>query len=114
MRSDNLSKRLGALGFPLFERERVDANLTLADVVRSKDLRLWEGFPVVLANSFEKELFNYDEVNQYLKVSADKSHFDSLVVMSLALYRALNLKFFWAGGLYKTFSKKRNLVKMFF
>jgi len=107
MRSDNLSKRLGALGFPLFERERVDANLTLADVVRSKDLRLWEGFPVVLANSFEKELFNYDEVNQYLKVSADKSHFDSLVVMSLALYRALNLKFLWAGDLYKTFSKKR-------
>ena len=55
MKNNDLPKRLKALGFPLFETaETEDANLALADVVRSKDLRLWEGFPVVLATGAER------------------------------------------------------------
>ena len=39
MKDNSILKRLGALGFPLFETEDAeDANLTLADVVKSKDL----------------------------------------------------------------------------
>jgi hypothetical protein len=108
VKSDNLLKRLSALGFPLFGVEGdQNANLTLADVVKSRDLRLWEGFPVVLANSAEKGLFNYDKVNLYLKKPFDRSYLTSLVIMSLALYKASNLKFSWADKFYKTFSKDR-------
>lgn len=105
MKNENLLRRLSKLGFPLFEPEEVqDANATLADVVRSKDLRLWEGFPVVLASSAEKELFNYDMTKEYLKEPFEKLYLDSLVVVSLALYEALNLKFSWAERLYKSLS----------
>lgn len=105
MKNENLLRRLSKLGFPLFEpEEEQDANATLADVVRSKDLRLWEGFPVVLAGSAEKELFNYDMTKEYLKEPFEKLYLDSLVVVSLALYEALNLKFSWAERLYKSLS----------
>ncbi len=119
MKDRNLLKRLSMLGFPLFETEELqDANATLADVVKSKDLRLWEGFPVVLANSTEKGLFDYDKLNRYLKGTQEKSYLVSLIVMSLALYKDLNLKFFWADKFYKTLSvenKKefRNFLKKF-
>jgi len=89
-KNKNLLKRLSELGFPLFEAEETqDANATLADVAKSKDLRLWEGFPVVLANSAEKGLLDFG-----------KLYPNGLVVMSLALYRAMNLKFSWAAKLY--------------
>jgi hypothetical protein len=108
MRKDNLLKRLSALGFPLFEAEEdQNANLTLADMVKSRNLRLWEGFPVVLANSAEKGLFNYDKVKGYLKKPFERSYLPTLVVMSLALYKVLKLKFSWSNKIYKTFSRDR-------
>jgi len=108
MKNDNLLKRVSTLGFPLFGVEDdQNANLTLADMVRSRDLRLWEGFPVVLANSAEKGLFNYDKVNEYLKKPFDKSYLTSLMVMSLGVYRFFNLKFSWADGFYKSLSGDR-------
>ena len=108
MRKDNLLKRLGALGFPLFEVEGdQNANLTLADMVKSRDLRLWEGFPVVLVNSAERGLFDYDKVKGYLKDSLDKSYLASLMVLSLALYKVLNLSFSWTNKFYKSLFKDR-------
>ena len=108
MRKDNLLKRLSALGFPLFEtEEEPNANLTLADMVKSRDLRLWEGFPVVLANSAEKELLNYEKVNWYLKKPFDKSYLASLMAMSLALYKVLKLKFSWSNKFYKSLSRDK-------
>ncbi len=112
MKSKSLIRRLNMLGFPLFETEEsLDANLTLADVVKSKDLRLWHGFPVILANSAEKGLFNYDMVKRYLKKHFERSCLDTLMIVSLALYKVLNLKFSWADKLYKSLSddKKREL-----
>ncbi len=100
MKDNNLLKRLSAMGFPLFETGQVeDDNLTLADVVKSKDLRLWEGFPVVLATSAEKGRFGYAKTIGYLKSKSDELILSSLVAMSLALYKALNLKFLWADTL---------------
>lgn len=108
MRNDDLIKRVGALGFSLFNvEEEPNANLTLADVVKSRDLRLWEGFPVVLAYSAEKGLFNYDKVNLYLKKPLDRSYLACLMVMSLAVYRFFNLKFSWTESLYNSFSGDR-------
>jgi len=103
MVNKNLFERLSALGFPLFETEQTrDANATLADVVKSKDLRLWEGFPVLLDSSAKKGTFNYDMVKEYLKKPVHKSYLASLMVMSLALYKVLNLKFSWADRFYKS------------
>lgn len=108
MTNENLLKRLSDLGFPLFETEKdKDANLTLADMVKTRDLRLWEGFPVVLTNSAEKGLFDYDKVKAHLKKSFDKSCLVSLLVLSLALYRFFNLKFSWADKLYRTLEDDR-------
>lgn len=104
MKDKSLVERLSKLGFPLLETEEaLDANATLADVVRSRDLRLWEGFPVVLANSTERGLFDYDSILGHLKeVSSERDNLLSLVSMSLALYKALNMKFSWATKLHKS------------
>ena len=103
MKDDNLLKRVSALGFPLFDaEEKQDANLTLADMVKSGDLRLWEGFPVALANSAEKGLFNYEQLKGYLKKPFEKSRLVSLAAMSLAVYGFFNLKFSWSEALYKS------------
>jgi hypothetical protein len=103
MKDKSLLKKLGVLGFPLFETEEAqDLNRTLAGVVKSKDLRLWEGFPVVLANCAEKGLFNYEMTKSYLKKPFDKSYLGALMVLSLALYKSLNLKFSWSDKFYKS------------
>jgi hypothetical protein len=96
------------MGFPLFETgEAEDANLTLADVVKSKDLRLWEGFPVVLATSTENGRFDYAKTAGCLKRRTDKLILASLAAMSLALYKALHLKFFWADTLARSLNAER-------
>jgi len=108
MKDKNLLRKLSALGFPLFEtQEAQDVNQTLAEVVKSKDLRLWEGFPVVLANSAERGLFNYEMTKWYLKKPFDKSCLGTLMVLSLALYKSLNLKFSWADRFYKSLSVEK-------
>lgn len=100
MRNDTLLKRAGALGFPLFENEGgTDANKTLAEMAVSGDLRLWEGFPVVLAHSAERGLFNYKQAGGFARKPADRRFFVSLAALSLALYRSLALKFSWAAEL---------------
>ncbi|MCK5492566.1 MAG: hypothetical protein KAJ14_05600 [Candidatus Omnitrophica bacterium] len=81
-----------------------NVNLTLADVVKSKNLRLWEGFPILLANSVEKGVFDYNKVNSYLNKASDKHYLTLLIAMSLALYKVLSLKFVWASKLYKALS----------
>lgn len=100
VKKEDLLKRLGQLGFPLFESQRAeDANLTLADLVRSDELRLLEGFPVVLANSALQGLLDPDRVSGYLKSSADRARFESLLAMSLALYKTMGVRFSWADRL---------------
>ncbi len=106
MKNDNFFKeRLADLGFPLLEKDEwQNVNLTLADVVKSKNLRLWEGFPILLANSVEKGVFDYNKVNSYLNKASDKHYLTLLIAMSLALYKVLSLKFVWASKLYKALS----------
>ena len=67
MSKSDLTKRLSSLGYPLLEAaQEADANLTLSDLVKSQDFRLWEGFPEVLAFSAEMKLFDYDKTKAYL------------------------------------------------
>jgi len=107
MEKDNLLKRLAALGFPLLEVDKEEeANSALADLVMSRDLRLWEGFPVVLANSAEKGLFDYNKTQQSLKSPFDTANLGLLIMVSLALYKTLGLKFSWADALYASLKSK--------
>ena len=109
MKNDSLLKRVSALGVPFFEvDDDQNANVTLADMAKSKDLRLWEGFPVALANSAERGgLFDLDKAVGYLKKPLDRQYFTSLMLLSLALYKLFNLKFSWADKLYKSFTAKQ-------
>ena len=107
MKSKKLLKKLSELGFPLFEREeKLDADSVLAQVAKGGDFRLWEGFPVVLANSAEKGLFGYENALLQLKQSSDKSKLNALLAMSLALYDVLELKFSWAKKLLNSSSPR--------
>lgn len=105
MKKDELFKKVSALGFPLMDVEdEQHANKTLADMVKSGDLRLWEGFPIVLANSTEKGLFTYDAVRSTLKQSSERSHFHELMLMSLALYRFFGKSLSWSDAFHHSLS----------
>ncbi len=100
MAKDDLLKRLAGLGFPLLEAEKDEAvNSTIADLVQSHDGRLWEGFPVVLANSSERGLFDYDKTEALLRSRSDREYFGLLIMLSLALFKTLGLKFLWTDKL---------------
>lgn len=103
MNKKELLKQLDVLGFPMMEAEEgADANASLAGVVRAKDARLWEGFPLLLANSVKKNLFNYEDVVRQLKGTTEKKTFGQLLLVSLAFYKSAGLKFAWADQLFET------------
>lgn len=104
MVDQKLLDNLNRLGFQLMEaREDVDANKTLAEVVKSKDTRLWEGFPVLLANAARDYNFDYDQVQKFL-TNKEQEDFHTLLLLSLALYQHYHLSFAWSNQLKKTFS----------
>ncbi|MBF0493806.1 MAG: hypothetical protein HQL28_01585 [Candidatus Omnitrophica bacterium] len=105
MKDRNLLERSRKLGFSLFDTEE-DANRTLADVARSKELRFWEGFPVLLATSCERGQFDHDKAVGGLKKTSDRVALSFLVAMSLALYKFLDVKFHWVGTVYDLLSDK--------
>ena len=110
-----LLKNVNRLGFPLMEPEEdFDVNKTLAEVVKSKDTRLWEGFPVLLANTAREYKFDYEGVLKYLTKKESRENFHSLLVLSLALYKYHHLSFAWSYLLKKEVSDKyvNDLKKM--
>ncbi len=105
----DLIKKVRRLGYPLFEiEEPEDANEILADVVKSENPRLWQGFPVMLANSEEKNAFDYSRVQSLLKAPAERDHYHRLLMVSYALYRVQNLKSAWVSDLHKIFEPNDN------
>ena len=105
--SEDLVKKVRRLGYPLFETdEHEDANEILADVVKSENPRLWQGFPVMLANSEERNVFHYSRVLSLLKAPDERDHYHRLLLMSYALYKIQNLKSAWVSDLYKIFGSK--------
>ncbi len=94
MENKELLENVGRLGLPLVEAERkFDVNQTLAEVVKSKDPRLLEGFVVLLVNAARDESFNYEKVQSYLAESNDRSLLKELFLLSLALYKGLDFYF---------------------
>ncbi|MBL7131786.1 MAG: hypothetical protein ISS45_10395 [Candidatus Omnitrophica bacterium] len=88
--------------------EAQDVNATLLDLVKSKDSRLWEGFPVVLANCAQRGLFNYEAVMKQLKTPNEQKTFKRLLLVSLVLYKVVNVKFSWADSLVKVAGFKKD------
>lgn len=107
MDKNDLLQNLNRLGFPLLEvEEYLDVNKTLAEVVKSKDPRLWEGFPVMLVNAAQEYNFDYGQVADYLTKAKEKEEFHALVLLSLALYQFYRLSFLWANQLKNRLSKE--------
>jgi len=101
----DLLKQVGQLGFPLLEvNDRVKPNETIAEVVKSKNTRLWEGFPIIFANSNNEGLFDFKIIKSLLKNKEDYNSFRQLSLMSIALYKFLNLKFSWQKNLVSNLS----------
>ncbi|MFH2137875.1 MAG: hypothetical protein ABII88_05150 [Candidatus Omnitrophota bacterium] len=112
MENKKLLKQLEKLGFPLFETEEMlNPNETIAEVVKSKNTRLWEGFPIVFANANKEHLFDFEETKKLLGNENDCQAFIQLILMSLSLYKFLNLKFSWEKDLSANVELKDNAAK---
>jgi hypothetical protein len=113
MVDQKLLSSLSRLGFPMFEPvEQLDVNETLAEVVKSDDTRLWEGFPVLLANAAETYQFAPDVVEQHLESQVQKDHFRRLMLFSGALFSLYHLSFTWWNTLKKSLSEQeKGLVR---
>jgi hypothetical protein len=97
MENKQLLEKLSLLGFPLLETtETFDVNETLAEVVKTENARLWEGFPILLANAAKEGLFDYSKVDSCLKKREHKARLKGLFLLSLALYKLNGLGFNWA------------------
>jgi len=95
MANQELLEKVAKLGLPMFEPEtKLDTNETLADVVKSNDQRLWEGFPVLLARATEDNQFSLDEVERILN-RVEVGQLRRLVLLSLAVYNVQNVTLPW-------------------
>ncbi len=104
MTNKTLLDRLSRLGLPLMNAEEsLDVKKTLADVVKSRDPRLWEGFPVVLLNAAKDSNFDLDDLNSKL-AAADKKRLRALLLLSLALYEHYHLSTPWMNRFKAAFS----------
>jgi len=105
MANNKLFENLDRLGFSLMEpKEDFNANKTLAEVVQSKNTRLWEAFPVLLANAAHEYSFDKDQVLKNLTTREDQESFQDLLLLSLALYQYYHLSFDWSNQLKKQLS----------
>jgi hypothetical protein len=112
---NSLLQKVSRLGLPMMETtEEFDTAQTLADVVKSRDPRLWEGFPVLLMNAAKDYNFNSDEVNLHLDSETSRNAYRDLVVLSEALYEVYHLQSLWTKKLKNSFTQEeKSRVKEF-
>lgn len=107
MNDTTLLERLSRLGLPLMETsEEFDVNQTLAEVVKSPETRLWEAFPVLLANAARELRFDFQRACDNLTTDGEKEDFQTLLLLSAALYESYHLSFFWMKQLQDKFSEQ--------
>ena len=97
MENKDLEEKAAELGF-----RPHDVNKTLAEVVQSRDQRLWEAFPVMLASAAEAGEFNYEAAAAHLREN-EQNNLKLLVFASLGLYESLGAKFKWTKVLFGDF-----------
>jgi len=107
MKENEFNLQLSALGVDfLGAGQLLDAGKALVETAGKKELRYWEVFPVLLANAAEQRMFEYALARKESKSSGTEKSFNSLVCLSLGLFKALGLKFSWAGELLVSLSSK--------
>lgn len=107
MNNRKLLSSLSKLGLPMFETmEEPDLNETLAEVLKSNDTRLWEGFPALLANAAESYQFTPEQVDQLLTKREHKLLFRRLLLLSGSLLSFYHLSFAWWKKLQNGLSKE--------
>ena len=113
MTDKNLLTKLSKLGFSMFEPdEKLDFSETLAEVVKSHDTRLWESFPVLLADAAESYQFEPEQVEQQLTQKEQKDFFHRLMLLSGSLFSLYHLSFPWWNKFKKGLSEKeKTLIK---
>lgn len=100
MTEKSLFGRLSQLGLPLLEtNDAFDVNQTLAEVVKTGDSRLWEGFPVLLINAVKDFRFAYEQILEQLDNTEQRKAFHSLLQVALTLYDLHHLSFSWTKSL---------------
>lgn len=101
MNKKNLLKEMSWLGLPLIESEQhLNVNKILYEVVKNKEMRLWEGFPILLANANKKGGFNFKTLYSMFKNKDDKINFINLMLLSFSVYGHFNLSFWWMNKIY--------------
>lgn len=87
---------LSRFGYPLFQPEKTDdPNALLADLVESDDVRLMEGFPVVLAHCLAggDSRLDLGKAENLLSSAEHKGSFWRLVAVSYQLFELYSLGF---------------------
>jgi len=106
-----LLKSMARLGYPMMEpTEDLDTNQTLAEVVKSRNPRYWEGFPVLLANASEGFPFSPELVDRLLESNIQKKHFHNLLVLTGALFSRYHVSSSWWEKFKKSLSNDDKLV----
>lgn len=95
-----LTEKAAALGFKTNAEN--DDNKTLAEIVQSREQRFWEAFPLLLANAGERGKLNYAAASAALP-EAERKYLKLLIIVSLALYDSLGVKFGWRERLFGSF-----------
>ena len=105
-------RSLSQLGLSMFEPgEELNVSDTLATVVKSRDTRLWEGFPVLIANATDRYQFVPEKVVALLMNREEKDLFHRLMLISGVLFSHYHISFSWWNKLQKKISEKdRKLV----
>ena len=101
MDSKDFLQNLNKLGFPLFEvSDDFQVNETISELVKTDDLRLLEGFPVVLANASKNNTLDINKVKKILTNKKDYEAFYTLFLISISLYKFLHLSGSWVNHLF--------------
>ena len=98
MKAESLYDNLAKLGLPfLTPSEKVDVNRTVAEVVKSRDMRLWEGLPVLLKNAADRKEFSVNKVERELN-REERKFLHNLLLLALALYALKNQESTWSNN----------------
>lgn len=112
MEDKKLLEKLRRLGYPLLEvQDPLDVNMALADVVKSKNARFLEGFPVMLANAAKEDSFDFLQVRSLLAQNQAREVLHDLFLLSFALYKANDLYFDWVKA-YEAKLKPKDKAKL--
>lgn len=104
MDKDKLLENVNKLGIPMMIPDKpVNAEETLAAVVKSRDARLWEMYPALLASTWQKSPIQWNDIAQRLGKPQEREMLKGLVAMSQAVYTAYHVELDRLGKSLKTY-----------